>query len=43
MGNDPLVSQDDEGRVDLSLSSQHASFGEDFFQGFVEKGDQAPE
>ena len=39
---DPLVSQDDEGRVDPSPSSQHYPFGVDLFQGFVEEGDWAP-
>jgi hypothetical protein len=43
MGRYPFVSQDDGGRVDLSPSSQHSPFGVEFFQGFVEKGDQAPE
>ena len=43
MGKDPLVSQDDKDRVDLSPSSQHGPFGVGFFQGFVAKGDQAPE
>ena len=40
---DPLVSRDDESQVDPSPSGQHHPFGEDLFQGFVEKGDQAPE
>lgn len=43
MEKDPFVSQDDEGRVNLKHSNQHDPFGVDFFQGFVEKGDQAPE
>jgi len=43
MGKGPLVSQDDGSRVDLSPSSQHGPFGVGFFQGFVAKGDQAPE
>jgi hypothetical protein len=41
-GNDPLVSQDDEGRVDHSPSGQHNPFGVRLFQGFVEQGDLAP-
>ena len=43
MGKDPLVSQENRGRVDLSPSSQHGPFGVGFFQGYVEEGDQAPE
>lgn len=42
IGIDPFVSQDDESRVDPSPSGQHHPFGEDLFQRFVEKDDQAP-
>jgi len=42
IGVDPLVSQDDESRVDLSPSGQHYPLGEDLFQRFAEKDDQAP-
>jgi hypothetical protein len=42
MGNDPLVLQVDEGRVDPSPSGQHNPFGVYLFQGFVEQGGRAP-
>ena len=37
-GNDPLVSQDGEGRVDLRPSGQHDPFEVDLFQGICGKG-----